>query len=157
MNNHLPHKASPNSRLDIDLVLTFLADYHSLEAALVRAGFTKAGPATGNGRPDWARFARHIEGKFDPESDPALEGTVYYLLADSGNPKFFKRRPALVSDIVWLTVLIQELRNRLLLGIHLGEAPSIDPASLGAALFILGTWAEIDPTVESMFIPRTAA
>jgi hypothetical protein len=62
-----------------------------------------------------------------------------------------------VSDIVWLTELIQEFRNRLLLGIHLGEAPSIDPVSLMCALFILGTWAEIDPRVEGLFIPSTAA
>jgi hypothetical protein len=82
MNDLFPNKTSLKNGLDEDLVFSFLADYHSLEGALVRAGFTKPGPTAGNGRPDWSKFARHIEGKFDPASDPALEGTVCYLLAD---------------------------------------------------------------------------
>ena len=112
MNDLNPKETSPNNDFDEELVLTFLTNYHSLEQALVRAGFTRAGHTPGNPRPDWGKFARHIERLFDPDSSPELMGAVCYLLGEPEEQELRRERlqasvpgelssPA--SDIVWLS------------------------------------------------------
>jgi hypothetical protein len=150
MNNHLPHETSPNSGLDIDLVLTFLADCHALEGALVRAGFTRAGSTPGNARPDWSKFARHIEGKFDPESSPELIGAVCYLLGELESPERRWEQSGPQSDIFWLSELVRKIRNRLLLRINFAGGPCSDITSVLAAMLIVEAWSTIDPKVESL-------
>lgn len=154
-----PKKTSPDHNFDEELVLTFLSKYHSLEQALVRAGFTRAGSTPGNARPDWEQFARHIEGKFDPESAPELAGAVGYLLADPEKDKLrWERLQASLpgdrsspqSDIVWLSELIQGIRNRLLHWLNFGEEAWDDDPGIVAALFIVDAWSVIDPKVKSL-------
>ena len=150
MNNLPPKPPSPDHDLDADLVLEFLAHYHALEQALVRAGFTRPGRRPGVTRPDWEQFTRHIEGKFDPESSPELMGAVYYLLGEPEMQKLRTERSTPASDIFWLSESIREIRNRLLLWINFAEKSWMDEASVTAALFIVQAWSYLDPKVEGM-------
>jgi len=159
MNDLNPKETSPNNDFDEQLVLTFLTNYHSLEQALVQAGFTRAGHTPGNPRPDWGKFARHIERRFDPDSSPELMGAVCYLLGEPEEQELRRERlqasipwelssPA--SDILWLSELVQEIRNRLLLRINFADKAWSDDTGALAALFIVEAWSYIDPKVESM-------
>jgi hypothetical protein len=81
-----------NNDLEGELVLIFLTEYHSLEQALVRAGFTKASRPPGNVQADWVRYARHIERRFRPDSSPDLQEAVNYLLYRLEEPELRKER-----------------------------------------------------------------
>jgi hypothetical protein len=159
MNDHLPKKTTPDDELDEVLVLNFLADYHLLEGALVRAGFTRAGRSPRDARPDWEQFSLHIEGKFDPESAVELEMAVNYLLADLHREELRQKRlgesilgePSKPhSDIVWLAELVQEIRHRSLLWINLRGKPGCEDADVMAAMLIVEAWSYLDPKVKSM-------
>ena len=159
MNNLPPKPPSPDHDLDADLVLEFLAHYHALEQALVRAGFTRPGRRPGVTRPDWEQFTRYIAGKFNPDSSPELAGAVYYLLGQPDVRELRRERlqaacpgelSSPVSDIFWLSESIREIRNRLLLWINFAEKSWMDEASVTAALFIVQAWSYLDPKVEGM-------
>jgi hypothetical protein len=150
MNDFLPQKESPHDDFDEELVLTFLALYHSLEQALVRAGYTRAGYTPGNPQPDWGGFARHIAGKFDPDSSPELMGAFCYLLGEPGAQELRMELPSPVSDILWLSELVQEVRNRLLLWMNFAGKPWGNDANVVAALYIIQAWSKLDPQVESL-------
>lgn len=153
MNDLLPKKNPPQNDFDGELALIFLSHYHALEEALVRAGYTRAGHTTGNPRPDWGRFARHIEGKFVPESSPELMGAVCYLLADPEKEALRRERPGASSpqsDLLWLAELVQEIRDRLLLRINFPDIPLRDDTAVLAAFLIVQNWSHIDPGVESL-------
>jgi hypothetical protein len=150
MDDLLPDKTPPKDDLDAELVLTFLAAYHALEEALVRAGFTRAGRRPGNPRPDWSAFARHIEEQFDPESSPELMGAFCTLLGAPQEQHFRRELPGLVSDLLFLSELVQEIRDRLLLRINFTAQPWGDDAVVVAALYIIQAWSKLDPKVESL-------
>jgi hypothetical protein len=159
MNDLFPNKTSQDNDFDWDLVLTFLTDYLMLEGALVQAGFTQAGCRPGNPQPDWKGFARHIAGKFDPDSSPELMGAVCTLLADPEDPGFFRKRrtePSLWEPSIperntaWLGEVVQQIRDQLLLQINFVQIPACDDTSLAAALVLVDAWAIIDPKVESL-------
>jgi hypothetical protein len=159
MNNHPASQAAANDTFDEELILTFLTEFHLFERALIRAGFTKAGRTPGNSQPDWARFARHIESHFHPDSSPDLQGAVSYLLCDPG--KLALRRKRLQStypgetysphsDLVWLSELVQEAGKQLTHGINAPTVPGYDTAYIMSALLVLEAFSYIDPMVESL-------
>jgi hypothetical protein len=144
---------------DEDLVLIFLTEFRSLEQALVRAGFTKAGRSHGTAQPDWARFIRHIERRFRPESSPELQGAVSYLLADPDKVALRRKRlqgslpgepSSAHSDILWLSELVQETGNKLTHGIPFLKKADFDAAQITAALLVVEAWSYCDPKVESL-------
>jgi hypothetical protein len=149
-----------DSAPDLHLAFTFLLYYQRFEQILLRAGFTREGRRPGNLRADWERFARHIQAKFDPEADLALSGSVGVLLRDPDNPElyrnrgreFFLQEPIIPErNTVWLAELVREVRNRILYGILLTGVATCEMAQVSAALFLLGSWAYLDPALESLW------
>jgi hypothetical protein len=150
MKDSLPTESSPDHDFDAETVLDFLAAYHALEAALVRAGFTRAGCNPGTLQPDWGGFIRHIEGQFDPESSPVLMGAVSYLLADPQMEELRTQRSIPASDILWLSEVVRGIRDRLLLQLNFPGMAWGDETDVAAASFIIRAWSKIDPQVESL-------
>lgn len=156
-----PDRVALHRESDEELVLTFLTEYHALEQALVRAGFTGVGRTPGNAQPDWVRFARHIERYFDPDSSPQLQGAVAYMLGQTEN---WERRMDLLedtfpwetasphSDVVWLTELVQQARNRLAHGLNTPDRMDYNSTYVTAALYVVEAWAHIDPDVERWLV-----
>jgi len=158
MNDHIPPQSSDHNSLDEALVLDFLGYYHSLEAALVQAGFTRVGHSPGSARPDWQQFALSIQGKFVPDPKDEVGAAVNYLLADPARQELRWERmqdspleePSYLQyDIVWLSVLVQEIGNRLLGWINFRGEPGCDDADVTAAMLIVHAWLSIDPSVKS--------
>jgi len=156
-NTPLPKTAPPKDEVDEELALTFLTFHHTLERALVQAGYTRAGHTPASVRADWERFARHIEAQFDPDSDEVLQGAVGYLLWNQENLDLRNERledsfpwepSSPHNDIVWISVLIQQTRDRLLHRINFLGNPGSDTAQVTAALFVVEAWARLDPKVE---------
>jgi hypothetical protein len=157
----LPGKAGTRDELDEELALTFLTLYHTFEQALVRAGYTRASRTPGSARADWERFARHIEDQFDPDSSPVLQGAVAYLLFEQKNLDLRNKRlddafpwdvSSPHSDIVWISVLIQQTWNQLTHWINFMGTPDSDISQVMAAMFVLEAWAGIDPEVKRLLI-----
>jgi hypothetical protein len=141
-----------------ELVLTFLSDYHAFEKALVRAGYTRAGRTPGSAGPDWSRFARHIQARFDPHASPVLQGAVAYMLWDEDNLELrneqienapFWENPDPHNDTVWLSELVQQTSRKLIHSYNFPGQPGIDLAMVSAAMFIVEAWSHLDPEVES--------
>ena len=156
MKDTSPKQDLPGDDFDGDLILTFLTEFHLLEQALIRAGFTKMGRIHRNAQADWTRFVRHIERRFDPDSSPALQGAVSYLLYDPDKMAIREQRledslpgdaSSADSDILWLAELVQETRTRLTYGIPFLKETSFDSAQVMAALMVLEAWAKCDPTI----------
>lgn len=159
MNNRFPKQDLLNDDGDADLILTFLTEFHLLEKALIRAGFTKVGRIHGNVQADWRRFVRHIERGFDPDSSPVLQGAVSYLLYDPDKLALRQKRlesslpeeaSSADSDILWLSELIQETGNRLTHGISFLKASDFDSAQVMAALMVVEAWSSCDPRIKSL-------
>jgi hypothetical protein len=159
MNNSSPIQDLPGDDLDAELILTFLTEFHLLEQALIRAGFTKAGRIHPNVQPDWGGFVRHIEPRFDPDSSPALQGAVSYLLYDPDKMALREKRldgslpgdaSNADSDILWLAELVQETGNEFTYGIPFLEKADFDLAYITAALMVVEAWGKCDPTIESL-------
>ena len=158
MNDLNPKVTPPKGDFDAQMVLDFLAAYHALEQALVRAGFTRSGRRSGNPRPDWGGFARRIEKKFDPGSSPELMEAVCTLLGQPLTvPVIFRgarelRRELLtpVSDVLWLAERVREIRDRLLLRINFAGVPWGDDTIVVAAWYVVQAWSAIDPKVQSL-------
>ena len=159
MSNSVSSQESMNNDLEGELILIFLTEYHSLEQALVRAGFTKARRPPGNVQPDWVRFARHIERRFHPGCSSELQEAVNYLLRQPGELELRRERlhgssagqlSGLHSDIVRLSELIQETAFRLIHGINFVEDPVYDFEYVTAALLVVAAWSCCDPRVESL-------
>ncbi len=141
---------------DEEIVLDFLARYHDLGQALVRAGFTKAGQAPGVLLPNWEQFALHIEERFDPDSDELLQGAVSYLNWHGEN---LARRNARLdnaatwetydvnNDMVWLAEMLQRVAHQLTDEINHMYRQPCDLAQVFAVLDVLMAWEELDPEV----------
>jgi len=150
MNDLNPKVTPPKGDFDAEMVLDFLAAYHALEQALVRAGFTRAGRRSGNPQPDWGGFVRHIEEKFDPESSPELMGAVCTLLGQPLARELRRELPSPVSDVLWLAERVQEIRDRLLLRINFAGKPWGDDTIVVAAWYVVRAWSSIDPKVQCL-------
>jgi hypothetical protein len=157
MNDHLSPQTSDDNNLDEGLVLDYLADCHSLDGALVRAGFARAGRSPGTARPDWQQFALSIQGKFVPDPEEEVGAAVAYLLTDPARQELRWQRmedstlgePSYLHyDIVWLSVLLEEIRNRLLHWINFRGEPGCDDTDVAAAVLIVHAWSSIDPRVK---------
>ena len=144
---------------DTDLILTFLTEFHLLEQAVIKAGFTKAGRIHGNTQVDWVRFVHYIERRFRPASSVDLQEAVNYLLTHPGNVALRRERlqnswpgetSSVHSDIVWLSELVQETGNRLTHGIPFLKKGDIDSTQIMAALMVVEAFSYCDPTIESL-------
>ena len=158
MNNTFPGQSFMDD-IDGDLVLIFLTKFRALEQAMIRAGFTRAFRVHGSAQPDWERFVRQIERRFRPDCSPDLQGAVSYLLAHPEKMQARRKRlqdslpgetSSAHSDIVWLSELIQEARNKLTFGIPILDDDGFDSGYVMAALLIIEAWSCCDPTVESL-------
>jgi hypothetical protein len=133
---------------------SYLACYRLLEWALVRAGFVSAFSSHKQPRPDWYRWARHIEKQFDPASDHVLEQSVAHLLymRDDMDALPGRRQNRLTwesaspySDILWLTEMLQETSLRLTHRYNFADTPGCDAPQVMAALFVVQAWLELVP------------
>lgn len=127
-------------------VFTFLTAFRRFERALKTAGFTMPGR---DAQPDWEGFARHIEGRFDLEATPELQGAVLYVLRSS------KRLPrgtlsGYLSEVSWLSTLIQDTVKNLSPRIHFGHVSDIDDELMKASRVILEAWSRCDPNLEKI-------
>ena len=141
-----------------ELILIFLTEFRSLEQALIRAGFTKAGQLHGT-QPDWVRFIRHIERRFRPECSPDLLEAVLYLLRDPEKLTLRRKRlqdslpgerSSAQSDILWLSELVQETVHKLTHGIPFLKKAEYDSEQIMAALLVVEAWSYCDPMIESL-------
>jgi len=133
-----------------DVVLTFFAQFSKFEKGLKRAGFTKMGPGARNIRPDWERFARHIEKRFDPESRPELQGAIAYILDRPIRRQTRRQIPGFRSDVLWMSTVIQETANNLSRSIHFERYSDSDIELVFACMVILSAFAECDPSLEKI-------
>ena len=161
MNAALPPQDLPDTSFDEELILIFLTEFQALEQALVRAGFTRTGGPARNPQADWARYARHIEARFRPDSSAELQGAVSYLLFEPENmerrrerlPDSYPGEPSSPhSDLVWLSELVQEAGNRLRHDVNSLRTPCYDTAYVTAALMVVAALSYSDPAVESFFM-----
>ena len=114
------------------------------------------GPGPRSLLPNWEQFALHIEDRFDPDSEPVLQGAVSYL---SWHDENLARRNARIddsypwetydvnNDMVWLAETIQRVGHQLADEINHMDRQPCDDAQVSAALFVLMAWAELDPEV----------
>ena len=115
-----------------ELALDFLTWYQALGQALVRAGFTRASRTPATGQPDWESFALHIEERFDPDSDGAVQGAVAYLSWSPANRALreLERRMQAASDRQDFEEAARQ-RNRLFAVRHLAERQAADKRAIG--------------------------
>ena len=137
---------------DADLILTYLAFYRHLEQALVRAGFVRVISSHNQPRPDWYRWAMHIEKQFDPASDDVLHQSVDHLLLLRDDMEALPGRwqnrlqwesASPYSDILWLTEMLQETSLRLTQRYNFADTPGCDAGQVMAALFVVQAWLEL--------------
>ena len=154
-----PDRNKREIEIDEELAITFLTEYHAIEQALVRAGFARAGRIPGSTQPDWERFVRHIERRFRPDSSEELQAAVSYLLIKPSLVELREQRleysfpwetASPRSDMIWLSELVQQVRNKLVLGINFPQSSGCDTATTMAALLVMEAWAYTDPQVERL-------
>jgi hypothetical protein len=153
------NKPAPPTRYekwDEEIALDFLTRYHDLGQALVQAGFTKGSQTPGMPLPNWEQFALHIEERFDPDSDPLLQGAVAYLNWQEDNLALRDARIEeahnwetydVDNDMVWLAESIQRVAHRLTEEINRMDRQPLDIAQVAAVQDVLMSWAELDPEV----------
>lgn len=151
--------AEDNPDVELELALEFYAVYSSFENALIQAGFTRPGRNHSPSQPDWERFARHIEGRFNSGAEAPLEAAVSVLLGRSvkghdGTDSALEELPAPVvdfeSDNVHISLLIQAAGYSLYHGAGFPSSLFYDCELLAASLFVLEAWSHCDPLVESI-------
>jgi hypothetical protein len=159
LNSPLPHRHDELIEPDEETLLYFFSHYHALEQAILRAGYTRAGRTSASARPDWSRFARHIEPGFMKDTEPVIQGAVAYLLLDEDHMELREERiehshfwesPDPNNDVIWLAELLQHIWKRLIHWLNFPDAPAVDIAMVSAALFIVDAWSQLDPEVEKL-------
>ena len=131
--------------MDEQLILTYLAYHRLLEQALVRAGFVMALSIHKQPRPDWYRWARHIEKQFDPLSSEELGMAVAHLLDLRDDMETLPGRmqnrltwesDSRFSDNLWLAEMLQRTSSLLIHRYNFAETPGCDTPQVMAALFV---------------------
>jgi hypothetical protein len=79
-------------------------------------------------------------------TDPARQELRWERMQDSP----LEEPSYLHYDIVWLSVLVQQIGNRLLHWINFRGEPGCDDADVTAAMLIVHAWSSIDPRVKDM-------
>ena len=106
----------------------------------------------GRVRPPYRREVR-------PGSGEEIRAAVDYLLTDPARQDLRWERmqdstleePSYLHyDIVWLSVLVQQIGNRLLHWINFRGEPGCDDADVTVAMLIVHAWSSIDPRVKGM-------
>jgi hypothetical protein len=143
--------------MDEETVMYFLYRFQALEQALMKAGYTQSGRIPGSTRPDWSRFARHIQPRFNLDSSTVIQGAVAYMLWDEDNLAERNERiengapwanPDPHNDTVWLAELLQQTERKLIHALNFPGQPDCDLAMVSSALFIVDEWSRLDPEVE---------
>lgn len=147
-------KYIPEDEPDTNLILTYLAFHQLLERTLVRAGFVMPSSSNKQPRPDWYRWARHIEKQFDPLSSEELEMSVDFLLDLRDDmdalPGRMQNRltwesASRFSDNLWLAEMLQRTGSRLIHRYNFAETPGCDTPQVMAALFVVEAWLQLVP------------
>ncbi|MGE5374981.1 MAG: hypothetical protein ACM3XO_07970 [Bacteroidota bacterium] len=143
--------------VDEETVMYFLYRYQDLEQALMRAGYIQAGGSPAGARPDWPRFARQIQTRFEQDPEPVLQAAVTHMLWDDDNlaqrnerlenSALWENRD-LNNDVVWLAELLQQTWQKLVHGLNFPGQPGCDIDMVSAALFIVDAWSRLDADVE---------
>lgn len=133
-----------------EIVLTFFAQFSKFEKVLKKAGFTTTRPGARNARPDWERFARHIEGKLDAEGSPELQGAIAYLIDRPIKRQTRRPIPGFRSDVLWMATVVQETANNLSRSIHFDRYSDSDVELVFACMVILTAFAECDPNMQRL-------
>lgn len=152
---HIP-KPDPVALQEMDeqLILTYLAYHRLLEQALVRAGFVMALSIHKQPRPDWYRWARHIEKQFDPLSSEELGMAVAHLLDLRDDMETLPGRmqnrltwesDSRFSDNLWLAEMLQRTSSLLIHRYNFAETPGCDTPQVMAALFVAQAWLPLVP------------
>lgn len=132
---------------DTELILTFFSVFNRFERALKKAGFTKPGRNT---VPDWERFAKHIEGQFDPEATPELQGAVLYMLGHASRRATREIKSRYPSEVLWLSTSIQETAKDIARRMNFERYSNIEDEVMLASLMILEAWSHCDPKIEEI-------
>ena len=140
--------------LDEELNLTYLACDRLLEQTLVRAGFVRVISSYKQAQPDWYRWVRHIEKRFDPGSAVELQAAVDHLLSLRDDmdalPGRLQNRltwesASPFSDNLWLAEMLQQTRLQLTHRYNIPATPGCDAAQVMAALFVAQEWLQLVP------------
>ncbi len=141
-------------KVDEHLILTYLTCHRLLEQALVRAGFVMALSSNKQPRPDWYRWARHIEKQFDPMSSEELGMSVAHLLDLRDQMETLPGRmqnrltwesASTFSDNLWLAEMLQRTGSRLIHRYNFAKTPGCDTPQVMAALFVVQKWLQLVP------------
>src|SRR5512138_2850216 len=131
--------------IDTELLLTFATVVGRFESALRKAGFVEPGRKA---RPDWERFIRAIEGKYDPKSATELDAAVAYMLFTPTRQQVRVDTPGRQPDILQLCTLIRERASSLPRDVNLGRCSTADCEMMMASMLILEAWSHLEAKVE---------
>jgi len=122
----------PPDELDCDLVYEFFWKFSVFECALKREGFLKGNPGKA-AEPDWDRFGREVQGRFEQVSVPGFDEAVAELLRLSPQQQVVSTKNQLgwkpverkegESDEAFILRLLKTSRNNLF---HGGKYPEPD-------------------------------
>lgn len=154
------------NRVDFDrgLVFQFFISFSLFEKALKENGFHQVG-RNDDIQPDWKSFATTIDGQFtsilNSPNQPELVTAFQYLLSHPPNKQVIHGghiqfdqtlRPQNMSDTVWLSVLIKQVRNNLFHGGKFCYVRPRDTLLLQFSLIILEEWANCHPDIQNFFL-----
>jgi hypothetical protein len=120
----------------------------------VRTGFVIALSIYKRPRPDWYRWARHIEKQFDPLSSEELDMSVGHLLnlrdrMDTLPGRLQNSIPwesaSSFSDNLWLAEMLQQTDLRLTQRYNFPDIPACDTPQVMAALLVVEAWLQLVP------------
>ncbi len=152
-----PAPASSYDETDLDVAFDFLLRYQALGRALVKAGYIRPHATPALLQPDWERFAQHIQERFHPEADAALEASVDYMLYrkdllalrnEQIDAEPLWETYSVDDDGIWLARLIQRIAGTLLHQLRFVDTQACDIDLVCSAAFVLIDWAALDPDVE---------
>lgn len=141
---------------DRELVFKFFIVFSLFEYALKRARFRNE---SGDVMPDWEKFAREIENRFDRQASPEIEEAVDYLLNKPPKRQVVngtliwqeRTRPTGKTDYEWLSLIIRAVRNNLFHGGKFIYERPRDTLLIQHSLTILEAWAQADNRIIRAF------
>ncbi len=150
MTEHYLDKVYGRVDFDRELVFKFFAVFSLFEYSLKSAGFRNQ---SGDAVPDWEKFARTIQRKFNPQVSDEVAEAVKYLVEkppmrqtiDQGRLKWVERmKPEGKTDCEWLSLIVRAVRNNLFHGGKFVYQRPRDTLLIQHSLTVLEAWAQCD-------------
>jgi hypothetical protein len=149
-----------NVDFDRDLVFKFFTIFSLFEFALKQALFVRSTRRV-EVQPDWDRFAREIDGHYDPNESSELSYAIKYFLdrppmkqvLEGDRVVFCCREPdPSLSDTEKLAIYIRRVRNNLFHGGKFRYIRPRDPVLIEYSLVILDAWARCHSRVHAILM-----